>query len=76
MQAITVVFLGADTSGALGYLVNAVAGGYTTCSAFSLDFALLWERGRARGAALYVLGSISLSLLAVFAGLALVRALA
>ena len=58
------------------FAATGVLGGYTTFSAFSLDFALLWERGQQVQAALYVLGSVGLSLLAIFAGLALVRALA
>lgn len=57
------------------FLTTGILGGYTTFSAFSLDAALLWERGEAAGAAVYVLGSVVLSLLALFAGLALVRAL-
>ena len=58
------------------FAATGVLGGYTTFSAFSLDFALLWERGDQTQAALYVLGSVGLSLIAIFAGLSLVRALA
>ena len=58
------------------FAATGVLGGYTTFSAFSLDFASLWERGQQVQALLYVLGSVGLSLLAIFAGLALVRALA
>ena len=47
--------------------------GYTTFSAFSLDAALLYERGELGLAALYVLGSVALSIAGLFAGLALVR---
>jgi CrcB protein len=57
------------------FLTTGILGGYTTFSAFSLDAALLWERGEAFNAALYVIVSAGLSLLALFAGLALVRAL-
>lgn len=57
------------------FLTTGILGGYTTFSAFSLDAALLWERGEAFNAALYVIGTVVLSLLAIFAGLALVRAL-
>lgn len=64
------------TSDARLFAATGVLGGYTTFSAFSLDFALLWERGETLAAAGYVLGSVGLSLVAVFAGLALVRALA
>lgn len=51
-------------------------GGFTTFSAFSLDFAVLWERGQAGPALLYVGLSVILSLAAVFLGLGLGRALA
>lgn len=55
------------------FLTTGVLGGYTTFSAFSLDAAVLWERGAMAPAALYVAGSVALSLLGVFAGLWLVR---
>ena len=48
-------------------------GGFTTFSAFSLDAALLWERGEAGLAALYVGASVVLSLAGVAAGLGLSR---
>jgi CrcB protein len=50
-------------------------GGFTTFSAFSLDFAALAARKAYDLALLYVVGSVLLSLLAIFAGMALVRAL-
>jgi fluoride exporter len=49
-------------------------GGFTTFSAFSLDFALLFERKDYGLAGLYLAGSVGLSILALFAGLYLVRA--
>ncbi len=55
------------------FLTTGLLGGYTTFSAFSLDAALLWQRGEAALAALYVAGSVVLSLAGVFAGLALMR---
>lgn len=58
------------------FIVTGVLGGFTTFSSFSLDAAVLAERGELGLAALYVGGSLVLSLLAVFAGLALVRTLA
>jgi fluoride exporter len=58
------------------FLMTGVLGGYTTFSAFSLDTALLYERGEVGLALLYVLGSVGLSILGLFAGLALVRHLA
>lgn len=51
-------------------------GGFTTFSAFSLDAALLWERGEAILAIAYVAGSVVLSIAALAGGLAIVRALA
>ena len=55
------------------FLATGILGGYTTFSAFSLEAALLWQRGQLLGCALYVLGSVLLSVSGVFAGLALVR---
>jgi fluoride exporter len=55
------------------FLMTGILGGYTTFSAFSLDAALLYERGALGLAAAYVLGSVVLSIGGLFAGLALVR---
>jgi CrcB protein len=55
------------------FLMTGILGGYTTFSAFSLDAALLHERGEMGLAALYVAGSVVLSIAGLFAGLALVR---
>ena len=55
------------------FLMTGILGGYTTFSAFSLDTAVLYERGELGLAALYVLGSVILSIAGVFAGLAIVR---
>ena len=57
------------------FLTTGVLGGFTTFSAFSLDTAVLWERGRPGLACLYVAGSVALALAGLFAGLALARAL-
>lgn len=57
------------------FLATGILGGFTTFSAFSLDFADLWERGDAATAIGYAALSIGLSVAAVFAGLALARAL-
>ena len=56
------------------FLTTGILGGFTTFSAFSLDFALLVERKSYGLAGAYAAGSVVLSLLAVFAGLYLVRA--
>lgn len=57
------------------FLTVGVLGGYTTFSTFSLDSALLIERGAYASAAAYMAGSAILSVLALFAGLWIVRAL-
>ncbi len=56
------------------FLTTGILGGFTTFSAFSLDFALLVERKSYGLAGAYAAGSVILSLAAVFAGLYLVRA--
>ena len=55
------------------FLMTGILGGYTTFSAFSLDAALLYERGEIGLALFYVLGSVVLSIAGLFAGLALMR---
>ncbi len=57
------------------FLTTGILGGFTTFSAFSLDAALLWERGAIVAAASYVIVSVTLSVAGLFAGLALVRSL-
>lgn len=57
------------------FLTTGILGGFTTFSAFSLDFAVLVERRETGLAALYVIASVGLSLAAIFAGLKLGRAL-
>ncbi len=56
------------------FLMTGVLGGFTTFSAFSLDALNLIENGRMGHATLYVGGSVVLSILALFGGLALGRA--
>ncbi len=55
------------------FLTTGILGGFTTFSAFSLDVALLWDRGEIGLAGLYVLVSVGVSVASLFAGLALVR---
>jgi len=57
------------------FVTVGLLGGFTTFSAFSADFAALYERDDYLNAALYLFGSVGLSIAALFAGLALVRAL-
>jgi CrcB protein len=56
------------------FLATGILGGFTTFSAFSLDAVALWERGAVGPAVLYVVGSVVLSIAALLAGLALMRA--
>ncbi|SRR5690606_5381664 len=55
------------------FLAVGVLGGFTTFSAFSLDVAVLLERKANVAAAGYLTGSVTLSILALFAGLWLTR---
>ncbi len=48
-------------------------GGFTTFSAFSLEMALMLERGEWTGAIFYALASVILSLCALLAGMGAVR---
>ena len=57
------------------FLATGILGGFTTFSAFSLDFAVLFERGEVGQGAAYVIASVGLSLLAIFLGLFAVRSL-
>ena len=55
------------------FLTTGILGGFTTFSAFSLDAVVLFERGRLDATATYLLGSVALSIGALFLGLAIVR---
>ena len=55
------------------FFTTGILGGYTTFSAFSLDTAVLYERGELGLAAVYVAGSVVLSIAGLFAGLAIIR---
>ena len=56
------------------FLTTGLLGGFTTFSAFSLESALMWQRGDHAALAAYVLGSVVLSIAAVFLGMAAARA--
>ena len=56
------------------FFATGVLGGFTTFSAFSLEVTAMAERGAYATALAYVLISVTISVAAVFAGLALVRA--
>ncbi|MBI5132429.1 MAG: fluoride efflux transporter CrcB [Rhodopseudomonas palustris] len=67
-------FKGGSSQNVRLFLMTGILGGYTTFSAFSLDAALLYERGALGLAALYVIGSVVLAIAGLFAGMALIRA--
>ncbi len=58
------------------FLTVGFLGAFTTFSTFSLEVALLYERGQALLAALYIAASVLLAVGGLFAGLALVRTIA
>lgn len=58
------------------FIATGFLGGFTTFSAFSLDFAVLYERGAVLQAGAYMASSVLLSIAAVFVGMWLVRTLA
>lgn len=55
------------------FVATGVLGGYTTFSAFSLDFAVLYERGALAQAFGYAAASVLLSIAALFVGLWLAK---
>ena len=57
------------------FLATGILGGFTTFSAFSLDISTLLGRGETGAAIGYIIASVAISLLALYAGLALSRAL-
>ncbi len=66
--------LGADLSQTMrAFLTVGMLGAFTTFSTFSMDAALLIERGALLQAGLYVSGSVILAIGGLFAGMALVR---
>ncbi|MGD1922891.1 MAG: fluoride efflux transporter FluC [Paracoccaceae bacterium] len=56
------------------FLSVGLLGSFTTFSAFSLDALRLFESGKPWVAGFYVLGSVSLSIVAVIVGVAVMRA--
>lgn len=73
MGALVVMLAHKDATRLAPFLMTGVLGGFTTFSAFSLDALTLWERGQVVHAALYVLGSVTLALAAIVAGMWLAR---
>jgi CrcB protein len=64
---------GGTSPARLLFLTTGVMGGFTTFSAFSLEVAVLYERGQLGLATLYLVASVVLSIGALFLGLTLVR---
>jgi CrcB protein len=58
------------------FLTVGLLGAFTTFSSFSLEVALLYERGDLGLAALYIVASVILCVLGLFLGLWLVRGVA
>jgi len=54
-------------------LITGFLGGFTTFSAFSLDAITLFERGDVFAGGIYIAASVGLSMVAVMAGLGLMR---
>lgn len=76
MGVVVVILLGRGDLAAekwVPLVMTGFLGGFTTFSAFSLDFMHLLERGRPEAAALYVLGSVVISILALMLGMWLAR---
>ena len=57
------------------FLTTGILGGFTTFSTFSLDASLLLERGQIWVGMAYIVGSVVVGILALFAGLAIMRSL-
>ncbi|MCB1681547.1 MAG: fluoride efflux transporter CrcB [Rhodospirillales bacterium] len=57
------------------FFTTGFLGAFTTFSTFSLDFSVIWERGDLGMALAYMLSSVILSVLALFAGLWVMRGL-
>jgi fluoride exporter len=58
-----------EASGLRIFLTTGILGGFTTFSAFAMEFVALMERGEPVTAALYVAGSVGLSIAACVLGL-------
>ena len=55
------------------FLTTGILGGFTTFSAFSLDAAVMWQRGDYAALSAYVVGSVTLSIGALFLGMIAAR---
>lgn len=57
------------------FLTTGLLGGFTTFSAFSIDAALMWQRSDYAALGAYIVASVLFSVVALFMGMAAVRAL-
>lgn len=73
MGVVFVVFAQKGLDRMAVFIMTGILGGFTTFSAFSLDAFRLYERGDIGPAALYVGASVGLSILGLFAGVAIAR---
>lgn len=55
------------------FITTGILGGYTTFSTFSLDAALLYERGQLGLSLVYVAGSVTVAIAGLFLGMSAVR---
>jgi CrcB protein len=55
------------------FLTTGILGGYTTFSSFSLDVAVLYERGDLVTAVVYIVASVAIAIVGLFVGLAVTR---
>lgn len=76
MGALAAVLIGGANENLRLFAGVGLLGGFTTFSAFSLETASLIQRGETLTAGGYALASVIGSVLALFAGIALVRSLA
>lgn len=58
------------------FFTTGLLGGFTTFSAFSLEAGLMWQRGDYSSLAAYTVGSVVLSIAALFLGMAVARSIA
>ena len=73
MGVLVVTLAQKDAMRMVPFLMTGILGGFTTFSAFSLDALKLFQSGQPALSAVYVLGSVVLSLAAIVAGVALAK---
>lgn len=73
MGVLVVTLAQKDAMRMVPFLMTGILGGFTTFSAFSLDALKLFQSGQPALSAVYVLGSVMLSLAAIVAGVALAK---